>query len=100
MLTLCMHILLKSCVFCFSFPYCQAFIEPTVSFSDKKQFRQHFCLRLVREGIVISFINHVLDTCHVRTCTTLLQTGSSDLKFSELCIWAIIYFVKFCGRDC
>ncbi|CAI8052278.1 Vacuolar protein sorting-associated protein 51 homolog [Geodia barretti] len=42
----------------------KAFIEPTVSFSDKRQFRETFCLCLVREGIVISFINHVLDTCH------------------------------------
>lgn len=44
----------------------QEFIGPTVSFSDKRQFREQFCLHLVREGIVINFILYVLDTCMVR----------------------------------
>jgi hypothetical protein len=39
------------------------FIGPTVSFSDKRQFREEFCVHLVREGIVINFIHYVLDTC-------------------------------------
>lgn len=61
----------------------QEFIGPTVSFSDKRQFREQFCVHLVREGIVINFIHYVLDTCMVRLTIHVLYI---HLHVQYMCI--------------
>jgi hypothetical protein len=43
------------------------FIASTVSFSMRNEFRREFCMTNVRRGIVMTFINFVLDTCEVHT---------------------------------
>ena len=42
------------------------FIASTVSFSMRNEFRREFCMTNVRSGIVMTFINFVLDTCEVQ----------------------------------
>ena len=42
------------------------FIASTVSFSMRNEFRREFCVTNVRSGIVMIFINFVLDTCEVQ----------------------------------
>ena len=80
----------------------QEFIGPTVSFSDKRQFRERFCSHLVREGIVINFILYVLDTCMVRltfctceyTCTWIHEKhiwwGHDGYMYST-CVLTCVY---------
>lgn len=43
----------------------QEFLEGNVAFSMKADFREEFCMKNVREGVVIHFISYVLDTCKV-----------------------------------
>lgn len=43
----------------------QEFIEGNVAFAMKSDFREEFCLKNVRSGVVSKFISHVLDICKV-----------------------------------
>ncbi len=48
----------------------QEFLEGNVAFSMKPDFRQEFCMKNVREGVAVKFINYVLDTCKVSALNT------------------------------
>jgi len=41
----------------------KAFINPDVAFSLKPYFRGPFCIDDVREGLVVSFLNHLIEKC-------------------------------------
>ena len=43
----------------------QAFIEPSVDFCNRPQFREEFCIGYVRIGVVMHFIGHLLDKAAV-----------------------------------
>ena len=48
------------------------FIASTVSFSMRNAFRREFCMTNVRSGIVMTFINFVLETCEVQQIVMLV----------------------------
>lgn len=48
-----------------SLPPSQEFIEGNVGFAMKSSFREEFCMKNVRVGVVSKFISHVLHTCKV-----------------------------------
>ena len=43
----------------------QAFIEPSVDFCNRPQFREEFCIGYVRIGVVMHFIGHLLEKAAV-----------------------------------
>ena len=58
----------------------QEFIEPTVAFSMRHEFREEFCMRNIRAGIVMYFIEFVLNTCQVRRLPPPLLPLASSLS--------------------
>ena len=43
----------------------QEFIEPTVSFSMRPDFREEYCKTNIRANVVMQFVTYVLDMCKV-----------------------------------
>lgn len=47
------------------------FLQPELIFSAKINFREPFCVDSVREGLVVSFLHHLIATIHLFTETTV-----------------------------
>ena len=68
----------------------QEFIEGNVAFSMKSDFREEFCMKNVRSGVVSKFISHVLDLgkvcCSSQVSYTLGLAQGLSLGLAETAI--------------
>lgn len=67
----------------------QVFIQPDISFSQKSQFRDSFCVDNVREGLIVCFMHHFTATCRSVCASAVSDTKIPPtllLLLSKLCL--------------
>ena len=62
-----LQVILSISVGCFNFQCSQEVVKPDVNFSQRNftEFREEFCMKNVRQGMVVSLLEFVLDTASV-----------------------------------
>lgn len=64
------------------------FLEPTVNFANKPQFKDSFCIDNVREGLIVCFLHHL-----TATARSFCAKGASDPKIPPT---LLLVLSKFC----
>lgn len=74
------------------------FLQPELLFSSKNNFRESFCVDSVREGLVVSFLHHLIATLHSYTesivsLPMLLILSKASLQYHSTVIHSLLDLV-------